>query len=155
MQFRLTGLPAGKFRHLYGLPDEALRACGVRRLAVEASPGFPDRVELRDADPGERVLLLNYAHQPADNPYRSSHAIFVIEGAAQAYDRIGEVPDVLRMRPLSLRAFDRFDLMIDADLVDGRYVESLVERLLLNPETAYIHVHYARRGCYAARIDRA
>jgi hypothetical protein len=29
-----------------------------------------------------------------------------------------------------------------------------VERLFANPRSAYIHVHYARRGCYAARVDR-
>jgi hypothetical protein len=154
MDFRLSGLPADRFRHLYGLPDDALRAHGVRRMAAADKPGFPDRVELRDAEPGERVLLLNYLHQPADSPYRSSHAIFVIEGAQNTYDRVGEVPQALRVRTLSLRAFDRNDLIVDADLAEGREVEPLIERLLCNPETAYIHVHYAKRGCYAARIDR-
>jgi hypothetical protein len=44
--------------------------------------------------------------------------------------------------------------MIDADLVDGREVEVLIDRLLSSPEVAYIQVHYAKRGCYAARIER-
>jgi hypothetical protein len=155
MTFRVTGLSPEPFRHLYGLSDQALGMIGVRRLVADEKPGFPDRIELREADPGETLLLLNYTHQPADNPYRSSHAIFVLEGATSAYDRTNEIPEVMRIRPLSLRAFDQNDLMIDADIVDGQGIEGLIERLLANSAAAYIQVHYARRGCYAGRIERA
>ena len=92
---------------------------------------------------------------PADTPYRASHAIFVREGAAAAYDALDETPECLRLRPISLRAFDAAGMMVDADLTSGREVEAAVERLLENPAIAYIHAHYARPGCYAARIDRA
>jgi hypothetical protein len=108
-------LAPAPFQGLYGLSDEALRTRGVRRLRVDANPGFSDRIELRDADSGEHVPLLNHVHQPADNPYRASHAIFVREGA-HAYDRKDEIPPALATRLLSLRAFDAEDLMIDADL---------------------------------------
>jgi len=155
MNFRIHGLPAAPFRHLFGLPDEALRARGAERVIADATPGFPDRIEMRDALPGERLLLLNYTHQPADTPYRASHAIFIREGATDTYDRTCEVPDVLRLRMISLRAFDRSHRMVEADLVPGGELESLIARLFANPETAYLHAHYARRGCYAGRIDRA
>jgi len=79
----------------------------------------------------------------------------VREDASEAYDRVDEVPDVLRVRPLSLRAFNAGGLMLDADLVDGTQVETLIERLFANPDAEYIQAHYAKRGCYAARIDRA
>jgi len=125
------------------------------RYIADAKPGFPDRIELRDLEPGEAALLLNYIHQDADTPYRASHAIFVREGASEAYDRIGEVPEVLRVRPLSLRAFNAGGLMLDADLVDGTQVETMIERLFANSDAEYIQAHYAKRGCYAARIDRA
>jgi len=39
--------------------------------------------------------------------------------------------------------------------VDGTQVETLIERLFANPDAEYIQAHYAKRGCYAARIDRA
>ncbi len=155
MTFRVTGLSPKPFEHLYGLSDEALSALGVRRLVADEKPGFPDRVELRDANPGETLFLLNYTHQPVDNPYRSSHAIFVLEGATEAYDRINEIPEVMQVRVLSLRAFDKNDLMVDADVIDGRQIAGLIERLFANPAAAYIHAHYAKRGCYAGRIDRA
>jgi hypothetical protein len=102
MTFRITGLSPEPFRHLYGLPDEELRRMRARRYVVDTKPGFPDRIEVRDAEPGETVLLVNHTHQPADNPYRASHAIFVREGAETPYDAVGEVPEVLRRRILSL-----------------------------------------------------
>jgi hypothetical protein len=154
MSFRITGLSPEPFRHLFGLADEELAARGVRRYVAESKPGFPDRVELRDAEPGETLLLLNYTHQPADGPYRSSHAVFVREGAEVAYDRVGEIPEALRVRLLSLRAFDADDFIVDADVADGREAERVIERLLADPRAAYIHAHYAKQGCYAARADR-
>jgi hypothetical protein len=155
MSFRITGLDAEPFRHLYGLSDSELAARGAIRYVAESKPGYPDRVELRDVEPGESVLLVNYEHQPVDSPYRASHAIFVREGAEKAYNRVGEVPQCMRGRTLSLRAFDDKGLMVDADLVEGDDVEAMITRMFDNPNVDYIHAHNARRGCYAARIDRA
>jgi hypothetical protein len=155
MSYRITGLAPEPFRHLFGLPDEELALHGARRYVADRKPAFPDRIELRDAEPGETLLLLNYTHQPANTPYRASHAIFVREGASQPYDRVGEVPEVMRVRPISVRAFDADDLMVDADLVPGQDLEQAIERLFSAAEVAYLHAHYAKRGCYAARIDRA
>ena len=154
MSFRIIGLDPAPFHHLSRLDDQALAVIGVRRYVADSKPGFPDRIELRDAEPGEKLLLLNYTHQPADTPYRASHAIFVREGAQLAYDRIGEIPEALRLRTISLRAFDREHLMVDADLVEGRELEGLIERLFADPKVSYLQAHYAKRGCYAARIER-
>ena len=155
MSFRITGLSPEPFRHLFGLSNAALAEHGVTRHVATRKPGFPDRISLRDAEPGESLLLLNHVHQPAATPYRASHAIFVLEGAEQAYDAIDTIPELMRVRPLSLRAFDRADLMTDAALIDGMQADETIERLFADPEVAYIHAHYATRGCYAARIDRA
>jgi hypothetical protein len=153
--FRISGLPAAPFRSLYGLSDSVLAARGVLRYWVDAFPGFPDRIEMRDARIGESVLLLNHICQPANTPFRASHAIFIREGAETAYDGLDEVPGSMRSRLLSLRAYDEHGMMIDADVIEGSNVESLIVRLLDNPEAAYIHAHNAKRGCYSGRIDRA
>ncbi len=152
--FRITGLSAHEFQHLFGLTDDMLEKLGAKRYIANENPGFPDRIELRDADPGESVLLVNYVHQPADTPYRASHAIFVREGANLTFDRENEVPEVLRRRLLSLRAFDRTNMMVDADTIDGTEVEKLIGRFFANHEVAYVQAHFAKRGCYAARIER-
>jgi Protein of unknown function (DUF1203) len=153
--FRITGLDAAPFQHLFGLPDEDLARHGVKRCAVTVSPGFPDRIEMRDAAVGETVLLVNYTHQPAATPYRASHAIFVREGATETYAAVNKIPDVLRRRILSLRGFDQSGMMIAADVTDGREIEPIILKLFAYPTIAYIHVHNAKQGCYAGRIDRA
>jgi len=154
MSFRVLGLDPAPFVPLYGLSDEDLAQKGVRRVVAD-SPRYPDRVEVRDVALGERLLLLNYTHQPADTPYHASHAIFVREGATTPYEAVDEVPEALRTRPISLRAFDDGGEMVGAELVDGQVIEPAIGRLLADPAVAYIQAHYALRGCYAARIERA
>lgn len=155
MSFRIRGLDIEVVRPLFGLSDEDLAARGARRLVADASPGFPDRIELRDAAVGETVLLLNHFHQPAETPYRSCHAIFVREAARETWDRIDEIPPAMRPRLLSVRAFDRDHMMVGADVTEGVELEAIVERLLAGPEVDYLHVHYAEFGCWAGRVDRA
>ena len=155
MSFRIRGLSPDKFHHLFGLSDAALRTHGARRWTCTHHPGFPDRIELRDLEVGEAAILVNYVHQPADGPYRSSHAVFVREGATVPYDRVGEVPDVMRIRPISLRAFDESGEMVGAELGDGAALAEAIARQFERPDAAYLHAHYAVRGCFAARIDRA
>ena len=148
------GIDPGQFRHLYGLSDADLATAGAKRYAVDIKPSFPDRVEVRDLEVGERAILLNYEHQPANTPYRSRHAIFVREGADHALDVMDTIPEVIRIRPISLRAFSEDGEMVDADLVNGEAIVPLIERFFSNPDVAYLQAHYAKRGCYAARIVR-
>ncbi len=155
MPFRVIGLDPDQFRYLYGLSDAELARLGAQRYVVDTKPGFPDRIEVRDLEVGEKAILLNYEHQPADTPYRSRHAIFVREGAERALDVIDVLPDVIRIRPISLRAYNSAGAMVDADLADGTALVPLIERFFANPDVAYLHAHYAKRGCYAARIERA
>jgi hypothetical protein len=154
MDFRIRGLSPEPFRQLYGLSDDELARRGAIRYRVDEKPGYPDRIEMREGEPGESMLLLNHVHQTADTPYRASHAIFIREGAEEAYDRVNEVPEVMRMRLMSLRGFDEGGMMLDADVVHGRQLEPVIERMFANPDIAYIHAHNAKRGCYSGRIDR-
>jgi hypothetical protein len=154
MSFVIVGLDPAPFRRLYGRDDAALAAQGVIRMRAEAKPGFPCRVTLEDAEPGEAVLLLNHEHLPVDTPYRSRHAIFVREGAERAARFQDEVPEQLACRLLSVRAFDAAGMMTDADVVEGGALAPLIERFFADPAVAYLHAHNARRGCFAARVDR-
>jgi hypothetical protein len=155
MSFRIRGLDPSQFSHLAGLSDAELMRLGAKRFVVDSKPGFPDRVEVCDMDVGQTAILLNYEHQPAETPYRARHAIFVREGADQALDLVDSVPEVLRIRTISLRAFNDSGEMLDADLAEGTDLVPMIERFFENPDVAYLHAHYAKRGCYAARILRA
>lgn len=155
MSYVVSGLPLDAFQPLFGLSDEALAERGIRRYLVDAPVGFPCRITLADAQPGETVLLLNYEHQPADTPYRSQHAIFVSEQAQATARYVDQIPPCLVVRPMiSLRAYDADGMMIDAALAPGAALEPEILRLLERADTAYLHAHNAGRGCYAARIDR-
>jgi hypothetical protein len=46
-------------------------------------------------------------------------------------------------------------MMIGHELIDGQRVEQAIERLLDDPAAAYLHVHFASPGCYAAQVVRA
>jgi hypothetical protein len=153
MSYRITGLDPAPFRDLHFLSDDALAEKGVRRVRIEAKHAAPCRISLDDAEVGEAVLLLNYDHQPANTPYRQQGPIFVRESEAR-FDRVDAIPPALARRPLSLRGFDGEDMMIEADLVEGAEAPGLIARFFANPSVAYIHAHYARRGCYAALIER-
>jgi hypothetical protein len=111
-------------------------------------------VSLEDAEPGETLLLLNHEHLPVETPYRSRHAIYVREGADRPARYAGTVPEQLRSRLLSVRAFDDSGMMTDADVVEGAALEPLIDRFFADPAVAYLHAHNAKRGCFAARIDR-
>jgi hypothetical protein len=153
MSFRIIGLDPAPFRNLHFLSDDALAEKGVRRVRIESKHAAPCRISLDDAEVGEAVLLLNYDHQPANTPYRQQGPIFVRE-SEQRFDRVGVIPPALARRPLSLRGFDGEDMMIEADLVEGAEAAQLIQRFFANPNVAYVHAHYARRGCYAALIER-
>jgi hypothetical protein len=155
MTYAIVGLPVEPFRPLFGLPDEELAARQVVRVVADAPVGYPCRVLLEDARPGETLLLLNHEYQNADTPYRGRHAIFVNEAAESPRRFVDEVPPVLLVRPaISLRAFDEAGMMIDAELASGAAIEPVILRLLDNRGAAYLHAHNAARGCYAARIER-
>jgi Protein of unknown function (DUF1203) len=153
MHFRISGLPLESFRPLFALGDTELATRGIQRL--RAQPGWPDRIQLQDAKGGESFLLLPYEHQPAaHSPYRSLGPIFVDEGAAATASFTDEIPPQLYGRLLSVRAYDARDEIVDADVLQGSELQPTLPRFFDNPQVAYLHVHNARRGCYAARIDR-
>jgi Protein of unknown function (DUF1203) len=155
MSFRIAGLPGEGFAHLFALSEEELAARGViRRIAEERTPGYPCRVSLTDSQPGDELLLVNYEHHAVNSPYRMRFAVYVRRGE-ETYDAVDEVPEQLRIRTLAVRSFDLDAMMVGWELVDGRELEAAIERLFTNPHAAYLHVHYAAPGCYAARIDRA
>lgn len=155
MKFRISGLPVADFAHLLTLDDAALAAAGVALCTVDAAGAYPCRITLEDAEPGEQMLLLTYAHQRARTPYASSGPIFVRRNARRTRVLVNEVPEQQRCRLLSVRAYDSSGWMTDAEVVDGMDLEPLIDRFLADPAVEYLHVHNARRGCYACRVDRA
>lgn len=154
MDYVVTGLPLQPLQPLFGLDDAQLAQHGAVRMTADRKPGFPCRITLQDAEPGETLLLLNWRHHDADTPYRSDGPIFVRESALETRVTRNAVPEQQRSRLLSVRAYDAGGWMLDADVLEGVDLEAAIGRFFANPAIDYMHVHNARRGCYACRIER-
>jgi hypothetical protein len=153
MSFRILGLSPEPFRPLFSMSDPELAARGAVRKITD-DYGYPCRISLTDAEPGQPVILVNHEHHPVATPYRASFAIYVRDGEVK-YDAVDRVPDQLRRRLLSVRAFDRGGSLVGADVVDGTALEGVIEALFADPHADYLHVHFAKPGCYAARVERS
>jgi uncharacterized protein DUF1203 len=152
--FRLTPLPLAPFAKLFGLDDAALAPHYARRVTADESPGFPCRVSLKEAEVGETLLLLPFAHHDVASPYAGFGPIYVRENAQPARLEAGEIPGVVRSRLLSVRGYDTAGMMLYGDVVEGRRVEDTITRQFADPQVAYIHLHNAKRGCYSCRVER-
>jgi len=153
--FRIVGLPRAQFEPLFSLNESELAAKGARRVMVDAKPGFPCRISLADAEIGETVILLGFSHHEVKSPYQASGPIFVRENSIEAQLAVGEIPEVVASRTLSVRAYDKDGMMLDGSVVPGREIKAHIETLFANPKTAYLHLHNAGAGCYSCKVERA
>lgn len=154
MPFIITGLSPEPFRPLFGLSEEVLRRQNIIRRTADAKPGYPCRITLEDAEPGETLLLLNHQSHSAETPYASRYAIFVRESAVAAITFQDELPPVLVNRPIALRLFGADGMLIGADMGMNNELTAKIEAALARPDVAYIHAHNAMHGCFAAEIRR-
>src|ERR1700675_1083733 len=152
MTFRIRGLEAEQFSHLFALPEAELAAHGaLRKISDGASPC---RVSLTDATPGDEVILVNYEHHAVASPYRMRFAIYIRKGE-RTFDAVDTVPDQLRRRTLAVRGFDDKGMMTGWELIEGIWLEEAIERQFAEPRTQYLHIHFAAPGCYAPKVERA
>jgi len=155
VKFRIEALPAQTLQSLFTMSEPERAAHNAQLVTVEEPGSTPCRISLQDAEPGEEVILASFTHQAAHSPYHASGPIFVRRDVAQARLEPGEVPLQLKSRLISLRAYDRSDRIIQADVINGAELHEHAARFLADPAAHYLHAHFARYGCYAARIVRA
>ena len=153
--FQIIALPMEKFESLLKLDDEALEANGSRRMVAEEKSGYPCRVSLIEAAPGETVLLVPFTHHDVASPYRASGPIFVRANARMARLAVNEIPAMLRSRLLSIRAYDERAMMVGDDVANGSEIEEHISRFFEDQRVKYLHLHNARAGCFNCRVERA
>lgn len=129
-----------------GAPDYAI-------ITADSPQGYPCRHCLRWARPGERVILFPYSAIPAGHPYSESGPIFVHAEPCERYDATQEYPADFRGGRV-FRAYNSSYDMIDAEVVNGAEPEAVIEKLLNNSETAFVHARSVTRGCYTFGIER-
>lgn len=154
IDFQFSALPAGWFAELFSKTDRELDALGARRMIVDVKPGFPCRVSLVDAEPGEEVVLLPFTHHDVPSPYRASGPVFVRKNAETVYPAVNEIPQILQHRQLSLRGYDREGMMVGASVAEGRDLRGALSLLFENQQVEYIQVHNAKPGCFNCTVRR-
>lgn len=153
--FRFVALPSEQFASLFSQSDGELQTLGIRRMLVDAKPGYPCRVSLMDAEVGESVLLTPYTHHDVSSPYRASGPIFVRAGARTATPSVGEIPAMFWHRLLSIRAYDASTMLVGAKVINGSELEANIVGWFSNNRVSYLHIHNAGPGCYNCRVIRA
>ena len=152
--FQIKSLQEEAFTALFNLADSALQQQGIRRMTATIKPGFPCRVSLEDAEPGEEVLLLPYQHHRTNSPYQSTGPVFIRKAAKTAAPGINEIPFMLQYRLLSLRGYDSSGMMKNAMVTEGKSLTESLHRMFAAEEISYIHIHNAKAGCYNCVAER-
>jgi hypothetical protein len=150
--FRVVPLPTEIAERARRAADAAATDHAI--VTADSPTGYPCRHCLRFAKPGERVILFPYAAIPAGHPYSETGPIFVHAEPCKRYGPTHEYPNDLR-GGRAFRAYNASYDMIDAEVANGNEPEGIIEKLLQNPETAFVDARSVTRGCYTFRIRRA
>jgi len=153
MAYRIEGLKPEAFESLFGMTDGELAARNAVRVTADSSTGYPCRVSLADAAPGEELILLNHVSNDVPTPFRTAYAIYVRKGAMPAAFE-DEAPAYLDRRTLSLRGFDESGMLKAGLLAEPGSADARIRELFAGDEIATIHAHSAAYGCFLARIER-
>jgi hypothetical protein len=122
-------------------------------IVADRPAAFPCRHCLADAEPGEPMLLASHSPFALPGPYKEVGPVFVHARPCARFD--GDViPLQLRRRLLALRGYDRAQSLVDAVIVEGAAMDGELERLLARSDVAFVHVRFARPGCFACRMDQ-
>ncbi len=153
MAYRIEGLAPEAFESLFGMMDGELAERGAVRVVADSPSGYPCRVSLADAAPGEELVLLNHVSHDVAGPFRTSYGIYVRKGAETAAFTDAP-PEMLDKRTLGLRGFDGEGMLRGALLALPGEADARIRELFERPEIATIHAHNAAHGCFLARIER-
>ena len=135
------------------MTDAELEEGNARRVTADSPSGFPCRVSLVDAAPGEELVLLNHVSHDVPTPFRTAYAIYVRKGADSASYQ-DEAPRYLDSRTLGLRGFDDEGMLRGGLLARPGEADAKIRELFERAEIASIHAHNAIVGCFLARVER-
>ncbi len=155
MTYSITGLDPAAFADLAEAGDAVLATRNAIRVTATTKPGYPCRITLEDAEPGETLILLHHVSHDVATPYRSAYAIYIREAATAIAQYIDAVPPVFEGRPMALRGFDANGMLQSAALALPGQADEQIRSLFADPDIAYLHAHNAAHGCFVAKVERA
>jgi Protein of unknown function (DUF1203) len=150
--FQIHAIPAEVFDHVRvggvdvsGNPIERLTATG----------GEPLRCCLRDAEPGEQVILFGYEPPLPASPYREIGPVFAHAERCEGPIDVDSYPSAWRGRSQVLRAYDRNGWIHPVTRVhDGTDPVAVIADMLADPEVVQIHSRNVAYGCYMFTVTR-
>jgi Protein of unknown function (DUF1203) len=111
--------------------------------------GEPLRCCLREARPGERLLLIAYSPPGTAGAYAERGPVFVHADRCGGYRTPGEYPPELAHRQQVVRAYDGRGRIADGVLAaDGRQAQEVIRELLARPGVELVHLRNVGYGCY-------
>ena len=119
------------------------------RVLNRPEGGYPCRHCLKESSSGEEVLLGSYNLSRPRGIYWTPSPIFLHAAECPRYGTVDHIPDIVRNRLVSLRAYDSDDAVVYGlgDVVDGGSANALLVRCLADERCSYVNIHTARPGC--------
>jgi len=152
--FKVVPIDNLRFNHLFKLDEKELSELCAKRIIVDATPGYPCRISLEEAKIGEEVILFTFEHHKVNSPYKASGPVFIRSNVKSANLGTNEIPEILKYRQLSLRAYDSNGMMIEARTAKGKNLTEEIKNIFSINLVKYIHVHNSNPGCYNCQINR-
>ena len=147
----IPGLTDG---HIHGIRAAQTFASEVNWIGVPSLQQALEKIRMaaQTQKPGSWIVVAGSWTEEQFAERRRPTAAEVEAAAPDNPVYIQHLYDWLLLTPKAMEALNIHD---DADVTPGEDLEPLLERFFADKSVAYIHVHYARRGCYAARVERA
>ncbi|MFL5363158.1 MAG: DUF1203 domain-containing protein, partial [Myxococcales bacterium] len=147
---------------IHAIPSDLLERVRSSRTDVSGNPietvqaegGEPLRCCLRDARPGETIILFGYEPPIGKSPYREIGAVFAHADRCEGKPASAEYPSDWRKKPQVLRSYDRRGWIRDAVVHQGSNAEAEIARLLADPETVQLHSRNVAYGCFMFVVTR-
>lgn len=147
--------------HIHAIPSEVLER--VRREGLDASGNpvarvvaegdEPLRCCLRNARPGESLILFGYEPPIGPTPYREVGAVFACAEPCAGYAGDAYPPEWRGKRQV-LRAYDARGWIHDAVVHDGSDPEAAIARLFADPQAVQLHSRNVAYGCFMFTVTR-
>ncbi|MBN9561173.1 MAG: DUF1203 domain-containing protein [Alphaproteobacteria bacterium] len=128
----------------------------LRRREPGADSRCPCRHCLGYGQSGQTMLLGSYNLPRPRGVYWTPSPIFLHAGPCSRYDRVNDIPEIVRGALVSVRAYDTEDQCLYelGQVSDGSEIDAPLRRALDDPRTASVNIHTAKPGCLLCRVER-
>lgn len=130
-------------------------AADAERTWLDDEGGCALRCCLRESRPGERIALVSVTPPGPAGAYRESGPVFLHADGCEGPKTCG-YPEAFRSRRQVFRAYDAGGSIVGGEVVEaGTGQESVAERLLAEPDVAFVQSRNVVYGCFMWTMRQA